>query len=113
VSAMRTVRMRWALVAAFTSALLLVGPGTAGQALELSGPGSVRWSSPYPGNPESAAADPTGELVFVSGSSLVAYDARTGAQRWDNGVDANGPMAVSPDGQVVFVSTSPGGDSPD
>jgi outer membrane protein assembly factor BamB len=75
----------------------------------------------------SVAVSPTGNTVFVTGTSggatlaaaeyaTIAYNAATGAQRWvklyksRNGADAS-QVAVSPAGKTVFVTGSNGGDS--
>ncbi len=51
------------------------------------------------------AADPRGDMVFVAGSTRVAYNAATGAKVWEN--EGSGrSVAVSPDGRSVFVIRS-------
>jgi WD40 repeat protein len=71
--------------------------------------------------PEGMVASPDGSTVFVTGYSVlpdystdfatIAYDARTGAQRWVAGYDDpsnsdDSPLAIaaSPDGSSVFVT---------
>ena len=87
--------------------------------------GGQIWASQYgPDNgsyAEQVAVSPDGKEVFVTGRSTgqgsnydyatVAYDAATGAQLWSeryNGpasnYDAAAALAVSPDGQTVFVT---------
>jgi DNA-binding beta-propeller fold protein YncE len=89
--------------------------------------GARLWVKRYngPGNHEdravSVAVSPDGSKVFVTGSSTgttsymdyatLAYSAATGAQLWvkryngpGNGTDNAESMAVSPDGQTVFVT---------
>jgi len=60
------------------------------------------------GYPGSAAVSPDGSRVYVAGTSAVAYDAATGAQRWgaSSGLTRGGYLAVSPDGSRVFVAGS-------
>jgi PQQ-like domain len=109
---MRASRLKIVLVAAFTSGAVLIGPGAgsaavgspAGGRLAGSGPGSVLWTSTLAGDGHAVAADPRGGMVFVAGSpGLIAYDAATGAQLWDNSAGAGLSMAVAPDGHAVFV----------
>jgi DNA-binding beta-propeller fold protein YncE len=109
---MRAARLKIVLVAAFTSAAMLIGPDVASAAGGLpagsvapgTGPGSVLWTSEHAGDGHAVAADPKGGMVFVAGSSaLVAYDAGTGAQLWDNAAGAGLSVAVAPDGRMVFV----------
>ena len=97
------------LVAAVTSAVLVIGPG-AGSAAPVrggsggSGPGSVLWSSVRLGEGDVVAADPQGGEVFAAGSGfLAAYDAATGAELWDTSQGGGQSVAVSPDGNAVFV----------
>jgi DNA-binding beta-propeller fold protein YncE len=119
---MRAARLKIVLVAALTSAAMLIGPDVAsatpglpaGSAAPGSGPGSVLWTSEHAGDGHAVAADPKGGMVFVAGSSgLVAYDAGTGAQLWDNAAGPGLSVAVAPDGRLVFVierlSTGGGG----
>jgi len=109
---MRAGRLKIVLVAAFTSAAVLIGPDVASAAAGLpagsgaagTGPGSVLWASEQAGDGHAVAVDPKGGMVFVAGSGgLVAYDAGTGAQLWDNAAGAGLSVAVTPDGHVVFV----------
>ena len=109
---MRARRQRFALVAALTSAAVLIGPGVGSAALGSpvgsgaagSRPGSVLWTSVRAGDGHAVAADPRGGMVFVAGSTgLVAYDASTGAKLWDNSGGSGRSVAVTPDGHVVFV----------
>jgi DNA-binding beta-propeller fold protein YncE len=119
---MRAARLKIVLVAAFTSAAMLIGPDVAsatpgspaGGVAPGTGPGSVLWTSEHAGDGHAVAADPKGGIVFVAGSSgLVAYDAGTGAQLWDNAAGDGLSVAVAPDGRIVFVierlSTGGGG----
>jgi WD40 repeat protein len=109
---MRAARLKIVLVAALTSAAMLIGPDVAsatpglpaGSAAPGTGPGSVLWTSEHAGDGHAVAADPNGGMVFVAGSSgLVAYDASTGAQLWDNAAGAGLSVAVAPDGRLLFV----------
>ena len=109
---MRADRLKIALVAAFTSAAVLIGPNVASAATGLpagngaaaTGPGSVLWTSMVAGNNQVVAADPKGGMVFVTGSAgLVAYDAGTGKQLWDNAAGTGLSVALTPNGSVVFV----------
>jgi hypothetical protein len=109
---MRAGRLKIMLVAAFTSAAVLIGPDVAlaaagwpaGRGAAGSGPGSVLWTASIAGGGNAVAADPKGGMVFVAGpAGLVAYDAGTGAQLWDNSAGAGLSVAVTPDGHAVFV----------
>jgi DNA-binding beta-propeller fold protein YncE len=108
-------RLRYALVAALTSAAALIGPGIgsaalgspAGSGSARSGPGSVLWTSARAGEGHDIAAGPRGGKVFAVGSTgLVAYAAGTGAKLWDNTGAFGLRVAVSPDGRIVFVIKS-------
>ncbi len=89
--------------------------------------GTVLWVKRYngPGNgsdfASSVAVSPTGQTVYVNGSSVgavshsdyatIAYNAATGAQRWvrryngpGNGDDLGGQVVVSHTGRTVFVT---------
>jgi outer membrane protein assembly factor BamB len=85
----------------------------------------ARYHGPRNGNSlaSSVAVSPTGQTVFVTGSSrgttsgfdyaTVAYNAATGAQEWvaryhgpRNGTDVAFSVAVSPAGAAVFVTGS-------
>jgi DNA-binding beta-propeller fold protein YncE len=83
-----------------------------------------REHGPFANDAKSIAVSPDSSTVFVTGLSLlsewtyltVSYDARTGARRWSRryGNPANGgsvaeALAVSPDGQTVFVTGGSGG----
>jgi hypothetical protein len=109
---MRAGRLKIVLVAAFTSAAVLIGPAvrsaavgsSAGSDAAGAGPGSVLWTASIAGGGNAVAADPQGGMVFAAGpASLVAYDAGTGAQLWDNSAGAGLSVAVAPDGHAVFV----------
>jgi hypothetical protein len=110
----RASRLKIVLVAAFTSAAVLIEPGVASAAVSWpagsgaagagAGPGSVLWTSSIAGGGNAVAADPKGGMVLVAGSAgLVAYDVGTGAQLWDNSAGAGLSAAVTPDGRAVFV----------
>jgi DNA-binding beta-propeller fold protein YncE len=109
---MRASPLKIMLVAACTSAAVLIGPDVAsaaagwpaGSGAARTGPGSVLWTSSIAGGGNAVAADPQGAMVFVAGSAgLVAYDAGTGAQLWDNAAGAGRSVAVTPDGHAAFV----------
>jgi WD40 repeat protein len=109
---MRAGRLRYVLVAALTSAAVLIGPGIGSASVSSptvgdpagSGPGSVLWASVHAGQGHAVAVDPRGGMVFAAGStSLVAYDASTGAKLWDNAGGPGRSVAVTPDGHIVFV----------
>ncbi len=101
---MRAGRLGCALLATLTFATVLIGPGIALAAAQPA-PGSVRWTSVHTGDGRAVAADPRGDMVFVAGSTRVAYNAATGAKVWEN--EGSGrSVAVSPDGRSVFVIRS-------
>jgi hypothetical protein len=109
---MRAGRLKIVLIATFTSAAVLIAPDVASAAAGLpagkgaaaTGPGSVLWTNTVAGGGQVVAADPKGGMVFVTGSAgLVAYDAGTGKQLWDDAAGAGESAAVAPNGSVVFV----------
>jgi hypothetical protein len=104
--------LRFVAAAGLTSAVILTGLEAASSAADSparsgvaeAAPGSVRWTSVQAGTGHAIAADPDGDTVFAVGSVfLVAYDAATGAQLWDNSQASGVAVAVSPDGNSVFV----------
>jgi WD40 repeat protein len=107
------MRAGWyALAAALMSAALLIFPGigaataaqAAGGGTTAAGPGSVLWTAASVGDGSAVAADPRGGKVFAAGSAgLVAYDVGNGAKLWSKRPGAVRSVAVSPDGQIVFV----------
>ena len=56
--------------------------------------------------PDSTAVSPDGSQVYIAGTSAVAYDAATGAQRWaaPTGLSRGAFLGVSTDGSRVFVT---------
>lgn len=95
--------------------------------------GKQKWVRSYNGSDNKAdsanalAISPNGRTLFVTGSVIagkpgtidygtIAYDARTGVQRWvslyagPNGDSTANAVRVSPDGRTVFVT---GGSAPD
>jgi DNA-binding beta-propeller fold protein YncE len=109
---MRADRLKIMLIAAFTSAAVLIGSDVAsaaagspaGSRAAGAPPGSPLWIASIPGGGTAVAADPKGGMVFVAGpGGLVAYDSATGAQLWDTSAGAGLAVAAAPDGQVVFV----------
>ena len=101
------------LAAVITSAVMLGGSGAGlaatGSAARAdsagAAPGSVLWTSARAGSGNTIAADPQGGMVFAAGSGFLdAYDSGTGAELWDNSAGGGQFVAVSPDGQDVFVT---------
>lgn len=95
------------------------------------GTGVQLWTARYKGSgpenvPTALAVSPDGARVFVTGYSqdssfrqsyaTVAYDAASGAQLWasrysgDFGYDTPSALAVSPDGEAVYVTGSSTGE---
>jgi len=110
---MRAGWLRFTMAAALTSAVVLTGLGTGPAAVgspvhgDTAGasPGSVLWTSVQAAGAANAmAADPSGDKVFAVGPTLlVAYDAATGAQLWEQSGAGGKSVAASPDGKTVFV----------
>ena len=116
--------------AAMLSGLGVSGAGASGAATQAPAlaashtaavPGAQLWVKRYNGPSNlgdgafSVAVSPTGDRVFVTGSSdgrtkyhwaTVAYDSTTGAWLWIKRYDGRWPksVAVSPDGNKVFVT---------
>ncbi len=123
--------VRRAAIAA-TAALTVAAIGTSAAAAAPAGSdrpaasGAQRWVSSYPGpsddlNAAESAEVVSGNTVFVTGTSYtgvstVAYDATTGATLWTstyNGLGLYGDhvaIAVSPDGETVYVTSGTGSD---
>jgi outer membrane protein assembly factor BamB len=96
----------------------------AGASVAAASPGAQLWAARYDnggnGGATSVAASPNGKLVFVTGYvtagaledyATVAYSAATGAQLWaarytdpGHGIDRAYSVAVSPNGNTVFVT---------
>jgi outer membrane protein assembly factor BamB len=131
-----TVRMHAALVVGVVITLAGVAEASPSMAAAQSpaAAGAQLWVKHYMGPSDysdaatSVAASPTGDTVFVTGASpgvgpvfdyaTIAYDAATGAQLWArryNGPGTGGSkaasVAVSPDGDTVFVTGSSAGAS--
>jgi len=113
---MRAVRFSGVLVTVISSAVLIgpgIGSATTGSpavgAAVACAPGSVLWTSVRAGLGHAVAADPSGGMVFAVGSpGLTAYSAGTGAKLWEN-VGSGRSVAVSRNGNVVFVVKPVGG----
>ena len=128
-----SARLLAAVTAAVAACVLApAGTGSAGGATHAAaGPGTRLWLSRFSSArgtadaPASMAVSPDGRRVFVTGFSAgnapgdfgdyatVAYDAKTGAQRWarryngpGKGTDLAASVAVSPSGTMVFVTGS-------
>jgi hypothetical protein len=110
---MRAGWLRFTMAAGLTSAVVLTGLGSGSAAVGSpvrggtagASPGSVLWTSVQAAGAANAmAADPSGDEVFAVGPTLlVAYDAATGAQLWEQSKGGGKSVAVSPDGKTVFV----------
>ncbi len=99
---------------------------------ELTGPVKLLWEARYYGSnsgtnwPHALAVSPDGSRLFVTGRSwgrtqsedyaTLAYDAGTGELLWQarydfqRGMDGASSIAISPDGNAVFVTGSSSGD---
>jgi DNA-binding beta-propeller fold protein YncE len=108
-------------------ALQAVRMSSAGREHAAVSPGTQLWAKVYNGNghANSVAVSPNGNTVFVTGTSdkggsdyaTIAYNTATGAQLWiklykggpGGGCDFDNAVAVSPDGNTVFVTGECGG----
>jgi sugar lactone lactonase YvrE len=97
-----------------------VGVSAAGTTHAAVSPGTQLWAKQYgvnSGQINSVAVSPNGNTVFVTGTSsseyaTIAYNTATGAQRWlklykgpgGGGCTFDNAVAVSPDGNTVFVT---------